>query len=214
MRTKKFISIVSILLLSNSICAWAETPPPPKPDITVIKNENIEKPVVVNPIAHTKSYLKKSLNYSQISPEVVFRYEDMDHNIWENYFKRQTKLITKAWKKQTILKNPKYNTSYARVLVYLNQDGCLKFYDIKSSCIPKDDTEFMKTVEESVLWKLKLEKLPSEYKNSIIAFTIKFHTKLPNSISAKNIEWNRYGIADIEVGKEKSTLYIKESVLR
>ena len=87
------------------MCAYAEAPLPPKPDITVTKNENIEKPVVVNPILNTKSYLKKSLNYSQISPEVDFRYEDMDHNIWENYFKRQTKLITKAWKKQTILKN-------------------------------------------------------------------------------------------------------------
>ena len=208
--------LILLTLLSSCLCVYAEAPQPPKPQIELpVALNTIEKPNIESPtLTTTKAYLKKDLDYSNVETEIASKYHSVAPQIWEKYFKKQTKLATKLWKKQAILNNQKYKTSYARVLVYLNEDGSLKFYDIKSSCVPKGDTEFIKTIEESVLWKVKFEKLPSEYKGNMLVFTIKFHSNLPNSFNVKNIEWRRYGIADIEVGKEKSTFFVKENVSR
>ena len=124
------------------------------------------------------------------------------------YFKSQTKNVQKVWQKESIIKSTKYKTSYARVFFKLGNNGEILSYKIKSSCIPKDDTEFLQAVERTVST-IKFNKIPTSYKNKDFNFTIKFNSYL-SDYKRKNIDWHSYGIANIEVGESNSYFILKE----
>lgn len=142
---------------------------------------------------------------------IVSDYKKVLQDDWEKYFKKQTKLLKKTWKKEVILKEDKYKTSYARVLFFVNRNGNILSYQVKSSCIPKGDTKFMGSVENTIKKFAKFNALPANYNNDLIVFTIKFNSYIPKKYqNAKNIEWDRYGIADIELSQNKSYFILEK----
>ncbi|MCR5266458.1 MAG: hypothetical protein K6E29_07685 [Cyanobacteria bacterium RUI128] len=128
-------------------------------------------------------------------------------DVWVKYFDNQAGKIRKVWKtNKALFKDKKYDTSYARVLIVANNTGKVCF-KIKSYCVPFYDEEFLKCVENTVK-SLKLNPPPAGYGCEYLAFTIKFHSKLPKKINSQNIDWEKCGIADIEVNnKQKEVVF-------
>ena len=122
---------------------------------------------------------------------------------WTKYFNKQAKKIRKSWKSnKSIFKNSKYDTSYARALVFVNSKGEITDYKIKSYCVPYQDTQFISIVESTLSNIKRIDPLPLEYKVGAAAFTIKFHTNLPKKINSNNIDWDKYGLVDIEIDRK------------
>lgn len=229
MKIMKFIIISFLIILNTTLNAWANKVSPHRMqvnkdlepinatriDVPVIKPKYIKqnKTLTISPISHKSDInndLEKSLDYTSIIFTVKNNYKGINQNTWNMYFKSQAKRVQKQWCKEALLKNPKYNTSYARVLLFVDKDGSIRNYDIKSSCIPKNDKEYIKLVK-LFLNNFKFDKLPSGYNADVIGFSIKFHSIPPSKINMNNLEWDRYGVADIEVSNKRS-MYINKSV--
>ena len=149
------------------------------------------------------------ISYESIKEDVIAGYIKPEKTVWKKYFKKQAKTIKKIWKKSPVHLNSIYDTSYVRVLVFVNKDGKIISYETKSSCIPYGDTVFKKEVE-NVLSKVKFSNLPNDYNYHLIAFTLKFHSQLPANINVSRLNWDRYGLADIELSNKKIKTIIKE----
>lgn len=149
--------------------------------------------------------------YADNKYAIISSYKKVLQDDWEKYFNKQTKLLKKSWKKEVKLKDDKYKTSYARVLFFVNRNGNILSYQIKSSCIPKDDKIFMNSVEDTIKKIGKFNPLPSNYNNDLIVFTVKFNSYIPKKYqNSKNVEWDRYGIADIELSQNKSYFLLEK----
>ena len=150
-------------------------------------------------------------NYGDNKYSVVNSYRNVLQKDWEKYFTKQSKQLTKIWKKETILKNIKYKTSYARIMFFVSKKGEILSYQIKSSCIPKDDTVFLDSIENTIKKFGKFDILPSNYNKDFIVFTVKFNSYIPPKYqNVKNIEWDRYGVVDIEISQNKSYFILEK----
>lgn len=128
---------------------------------------------------------------------------------WQKYFTKYSHKLRKNWKKNKQLYNNKnYNTSYARVLFKVDKNGKILSYDIKSSCVPFNDTIFIEKVKQTIDLAGKPAPLPAIYKDDDVEFTIKFHIHLPDQINTQNIDWIRYGIADVELDNRKAKIIL------
>jgi hypothetical protein len=214
MKIKLAAITLAMLFFTNIATANEETTISPSTEEFVppaaVTAPKVKRAVSKPALKKYASIENRSLNYKLVEKEVTASFNTIDTNTWDDYFKKQAKTIQKNWKKEAILKNVHYKTSFARILVYVNKNGEITSYDIKSSCIPKGDTQFIESVE-LVLDKTKsFDALPSRYNYKEIAFTIKFHTNTPATINKVNIDWERYGVADIEIGKNNYEVLIQK----
>ena len=148
--------------------------------------------------------------YGKYETIITEQYNKVEKSQWNRYFKKCSKKFIKNWKyNKELFKNNNYKTSYARVMLIVDKEGQILSYKIKSSCIPYKDTDFLEKIEYSIKTVNKLAPLPENYKYDFIEFTIKFHTKLPDSINSKNIDWERYGVADIEIDNRNKNIFLK-----
>lgn len=136
-------------------------------------------------------------------------YNRIERSTWNKYFKAQAKIIKKNWRKNKSLFSSKYKTSYARVLIAVDKNGEILSYKIKSSCVPSNDEIFINQVKKTINSIGKFDNLPSNYRYSILIFTVKFHSKLPQDLNTIKIDWQRYGFADIEIDKRGADIILK-----
>jgi len=149
------------------------------------------------------------ISYDSIKDDVIIRYGQIEKSVWKKYFKKQAKITKKIWKKSVVHSNTKYDTSYLRVLLFINEHGQIISYKTMSSCMPYKDETFKQEVEK-VLSSVKFTPLPKDYKYHFLVFTIKFHSKLPANINSSRINWDSYGIADIELANKSFKTIIKD----
>lgn len=143
--------------------------------------------------------------YKNIQTETEYNFLNSDQNEWKQYFNNQAKVIRKQWKKEKVLLNDnKYRTAYVRVLFFVNNKGKILSYQIKSSCIPKGDKKFIEAVERTISNIPKLKDTPQSFKHDTIVYTVKFSSYLPKFRSTQYVDWNRYGVADVEVASNTS----------
>ncbi len=143
--------------------------------------------------------------YKNIQAETEYNFLNSDQNEWKQYFNNQAKLIRKQWKKEKVLLNDnKYRTAYVRVLFFVNNKGEILSYQIKSSCIPKGDKKFIEAVERTISNIPKLKDTPQSFKHDTIVYTVKFSSYLPKFRNTQYVDWNRYGVADVEVASNTS----------
>lgn len=144
-------------------------------------------------------------DYKKIQKEIEYNYSNVPTKEWEKYFNNQTKLISNQWKKEkSILNNDKYKTAYVRVLFFISNKGKILSYQIKSSCIPQYDKNFLKAVEHTISNIKKLKNTPQSFKHNTIVYTVKFNSYLPKFKNTQHVDWNRYGVADVEVASNTS----------
>ena len=148
--------------------------------------------------------------YANCESDVIFSYKKTEAAEWNKYFKSYAKKLKKNFKKnKQIFKDKKYRTSYARIIFIVNKKGELLSYKIKSSCTPANDKEFLNIIKKTIDITSSPAPLPANFENDFIVFTIKFHTNLPNHLNTKNIDWQRYGIADIEMDNHNIEVFLK-----
>lgn len=140
-------------------------------------------------------------------------YQKVENSEWEKYFENFAKYYKKSWKKnKQIFQDKKYKTSYARVLFVIDKDGNV-LSQIKSSCVPHGDTIFLAKVRQTINSGDSYTPLPTGYDGDYIIFTVKFHTNLPYNLKDKSndsIDWDRYGIADIELDNRDTKIILKD----
>lgn len=143
--------------------------------------------------------------YQRIQKEIEYNYSNVPTKEWEKYFNNQAKIIRKEWKKEkTLLNDDKYKTAYVRVLFFVNNKGDILSYQIKSSCIPKGDKKFIEAVGRTISNIPKLKDTPQSFKHDTIVYTVKISSYLPKFRSTQYVDWNRYGVADVEVASNTS----------
>lgn len=140
---------------------------------------------------------------------INLNYDRIEQSTWNKYFKSQAKVFRKSWGKNKNLFKPEYKTSFARVLIAIDQNGKIISYKIKSSCVPYKDEIFINQVKQTINTIDKLDSLPSDYRSDFLIFTVKFHTKLPQNLDVVKIDWKRYGYADIELDKRRIDIKLK-----
>lgn len=157
-----------------------------------------------------KAYSNELYNTDSMNErDLIYYYNHISSSEWNKYFRKQAKKIKRHWKNNKVLFSPEYETSYVRVLIKLNKYGEIISYDIKSSCVPYNNSEFTKHIKSTINNIGYFEPLPQNYGYDYAVFTIKFHSELPQKINKSNIDWNKYGIADIEVDKKSAEVVIR-----